>query len=232
MKVLSLLPLLAVASCLPIYAVIVKINQDGVSSIKEYKDVNLDGIDSLAQLASSPNFKKPEDIEAALSKHEKNPHQRISGVKPCHGGPKHHKPKHHKDPKHDEAPESVVAGPFKSYEEVKEFTNNLISSKLEQINENDYLESTKVWANGLFQDVKDIDFKESFKNIASDDEALLSILAGFLSGFILYGIIYLVYLRKLSFDEKFEDYEAQIPSQEYNDEKLPLYKDEVSDDEE
>lgn len=156
-------------------------------------------------------------------------------------GRHHFKPSKHGEGLKVEADgEGVVVGPFKTYEEVQEYTNGLVhkdgdkyESSTTSWSGNEYVQFTKNWANDLVQEVKDIDFKQSFKNIASDNDALLAVGAGVLSGAFLYCIIYLVYLRKIAFDSQFEDYEAApdaIP--EYFDEKLPLYENESSDDQE
>ena len=199
-------------------------NSDGITSVKDYKNVNLDGVESLEQLNIAPEFKHLD---------KSKPHGIDPKPKGCHG-------KKFKGPKVEPDENGVVVGPFKSYEEVQEFTKSLVhnekieySSANSWISGNDSVQSTKNWANDLVKDVKDIDFKQSFKNIATDNDALIAVSAGVLSGVFLYCIIYLVYLRKLAFDSQFEDYEAApVSLPEYSDEKLPLYEDEDSSDHE
>jgi len=158
--------------------------------------------------------------------------------KPCHGSrfKQHHKPGS-VGPEHAD---SVVVGPFKSYDEIKEFTDTLVHDESKQqsetkplswISESEYVQSTKTWANDLVQEVKDIDFKESFKNIINDNDALFAVMAGVMCGLTVFCIIYLVYLRNMVFNSDFEDYEAvpvMTSTPEYFDEKLPLYEEEES----
>lgn len=217
---------------------VVKVNNEGITSIEDFKNVNLDGIDNFKQLKISPEFQnldksKPHNVEPKKLRATKGPHRR-----PCNGLKKqgHHRGGN-RHPEVKEVDNGVVVGPFNSYDEVKAFTDTLVhEDETKQVessttsswgSSSEYLQSTKEWATDLVQDVKDIDFKQSFKNIAEDNDALLAVGAGVLSGLFLYTIIYLVYLRKLAFNSQFEDYESKVAvAPEYIDEKQSLYHEE------
>lgn len=200
----------------------------------------------MQQLKIAPEFQnldksKPHNVEPKKLHATKGPKVKGQHRRPC-GGMKKQGHRGNRHPEVKEVNNGVVVGPFDSYNDVKAFTESLVheeeSKQVETeskpwIQGSEYLQSTKEWANDLVQDVKEIDFKQSFKNIAEDNDALLAVGAGVLSGLFLYTIIYLVYLRKLAFGSQFEDYESEVAvAPEYIDEKLPLYEESESSDNE